>query len=51
MEQQRPILIYYNTRGNCQVIRTLLLYIEVEFDEISVDCKGNIPYELRDLGY
>lgn len=51
MEQHRPILIYYKARGNCQVIRTLLLFIGVEFEEVYVDCQGNIPYELSDLGY
>jgi glutathione S-transferase len=51
MDQQGPLLIYYNTRGTCQVIRSVLLEIGIKYDEVFVDCQGHIPYELTDLGY
>jgi glutathione S-transferase len=51
MEQQGPLLIYYNARGTCQIIRSVLLEIGIKYDEVFVDCQGHIPYELTDLGY
>jgi hypothetical protein len=39
-QSEKPILIYYNIRGNAQIIRSVLLEIGVEFDEIFVTKEG-----------
>ena len=42
----KPILIYFNTRGNAQVIRSVLLEIGVPFDEIFVPLNGHLDQQI-----
>lgn len=39
-EKQKPILVYFKIRGHAQVIRSVMLEIGVEFEEIFVTHDG-----------
>lgn len=43
-------LVYYNSRGLCQIIRYVLLVIDIPFNEIFIEMNEKIPKSLSDLG-
>jgi len=42
----KPILIYFKTRGNAQVIRSVLLEAGVEFEEVFVSWDGYLDPQI-----
>lgn len=47
-QNQKPALVYFKIRGHAQVIRSVLLEIGVEFDEIVVSNNGYLDPSIVD---
>ena len=47
-EESKPQIVYFPSRGNAQVLRMLLIEMEIDYEDVFVDQKSGIPASLKE---